>query len=200
MQFSFRRQSGLPADRDDRVSLPDHFTRHRRIKHGVEYLPIVDVVQVDRAGERAAVIPQTARVEDALARRVVVAVAEDRQVVTLDVGQSELGQSHRFDPLLKPAVCGFETADERPEGFLFKAESLTGHRVEPCAEAVVAWCKFAGGFEAEFQPEAWEVESTEGTGDSAANQWDVFHGLFALDLVLISNLCTRRCTPISHFG
>ena len=92
----------------------------------MEFLPVVNVVQVDRAGEDAAVVGQAARGEDAFARRVIVAVAEDGEIMALDVGLREL-----LSILAHP---GFEL---REVGLLLAMKLFTASGSSPSAEQVI---------------------------------------------------------------
>src|SRR5262245_21381687 len=68
------------------------------LEHGlVKFVPVVGVIEVDGVGQNAAVVGDAAGGEDALAGLVAVDVAEDGEVVLVDIGLGEL-----FAVLLHP--------------------------------------------------------------------------------------------------
>lgn len=78
---------------------------------GVEFLPVVQVVEVDRSRGDAAVVGETGGGEDAFPSRVIVAIAFDGEVVALDGIVAEL-LAVLANPCLKRRIGRLEFADE----------------------------------------------------------------------------------------
>lgn len=149
----------------------------------MELEPVVEIVQVDRVWEDAAVVGDSVGGEDVFTDLIGVAVALDGEVMAMDIGLGEFG-SVGANPGFELRVGGLVGFDEGNESVGIYAEGVTGHGVVPFTEAGVTVCKFAGCFEADFLPEPREVECTEWTGEAGADEGDVFgHIRFGLSRV-----------------
>ncbi len=139
----------------------------------MELEPVVEIVQVDRIREDAAVVGNSVGGEDIFPDLIGVAVALDREVVAMDIGLGEFGAVGTY-PGFELGIGGFVRFDEGDEGVGIDAESVTGHRVVTFSEAGITVGQLAGGFETDLLPEAREVECAEGTGGAGADEGDVF--------------------------
>jgi len=156
---------------------------------GVKFLPILDVVQIDRAGQNTAVILETCGTEDFPTRRVSVHVSENRHVVMMDVRLGQSGTGLLCDPLFELRIGRPTVLDERYEGVGIQAKGRAGHGVEAFAHCWVAWVDFTHRIEADFLPEAREVKGAEWAGDSTANHGDVVHVM----------CCVVMCCVVARF-
>ena len=146
----------------------------------MELEPVVQVVQIDGAGEDAPVVGDSVGGEDVFSDVIAVAVALNGEVVAMNVGFREFGSvgaNPRFE-LRVGRLAGF---DEGNESVGIYAEGVTGHGVVSFTEAWVTVCEFACGFEADFLPETREVQCSKWTGKAGADEGDVFgHNGFCL--------------------
>ena len=135
----------------------------------MEFVPVVEVVEVDSVLECGGVILETAGGEDAFTGIVTVIVAADRGVQFFDVGFVELHARLLLDPVFELGVAGAVILDEIKCFLAIESETIQDHLVITFAAAWVARSEFAAGFERSFEPEAWQVYNTEGASGSGTN-------------------------------
>ena len=139
----------------------------------MELEPVVEVIEIDGTGEHAAIIGDVVGGEDVFPNVIRVAVALDGEVMAVDIGFRQFG-SVGANPGLELGVGGFVCFDEGDERVGIHAERIAGHGVVAFSEARISIGEFPSGFEADFLPEAREVECAEGSGEAGADEGDVF--------------------------
>lgn len=136
----------------------------------MEFVPVVEVVEIHGILESRGVILQAARGEDAFAGIVTVIVAADGSVQFFDVCFIELNAGLLLHPVFELGVAGTVVLDEI-EGFLaVQTEAIEDHLVVALAAARVASSEFAARFERGFQPQARQVQNAQRTCGSGTNK------------------------------
>lgn len=159
-----------PSSEDPRAALKWNENSCRGLLQllGVEDGPVVDVVQINGTRVAGAVVGEAGGGEDALAGLIVVDVATDVGVVTVDVGLGELHTRIGGDPGFALGIGWLLVLDEGVEVVPLDAEIVGGEFVITAADGVVG-VDFAGGVKGGLQPDAGEVKNTEGTGDAGGD-------------------------------
>ena len=139
---------------------------------GVEFQPVVEVVQVDSV-LRIAVL-QAVGAEDALAGGVVVVVAFDGGVQRTDRVGIELGTFLRLNPCLELRVGRFLAGDVVTNRVGVQAEAVDDHRVVAGTDSRVAVGDFAGCLEGNFLPKTRQVQHAQWAFGARTNQGNNF--------------------------
>ena len=155
----------------------------------MEGRPVVEVVEFDRAAERASAVGEAGGGEDACTDVVPVVVAADVGVVLVDGGLVELHARLGFDPRLELRVAGLG-GDEGAHGGFVETEGGEDHAVIAFADAGIVGVEFAAGFEGSLLPEAGQVDDAERSGDAGTDQWDV---------VAHVDVCLLVCVPLVNY-
>jgi len=139
----------------------------------MEGRPVVEVVEIDRAGVDRTVVGEAAGGEDVLASGVVVDVALNGDVVFVDGGLVKLHARLRFDPRFELGVAGLLALDELAHGGFAQAKGGEDHAVVTFADARIVGVQLAAGFEGGFLPKAGQVDDAERSRDGGTDHWDV---------------------------
>tara|TARA_Y100001968_G_C19405592_1_gene743457 strand:- start:1133 stop:1492 length:360 start_codon:yes stop_codon:yes gene_type:complete len=118
----------------------------------MEFEPVVEIIQVD--GIPRVAIRQTIGRKDALTSVVVMDVAFDGIVKSLDGVTVKDSPGLFFDPSFELRISWLVVCDMRTNGFGVKTESSNNHGVIPGAYARIAFGNFASCLEGDFLPKA----------------------------------------------
>ena len=139
----------------------------------MEFVPVVEVVQVDGVVADGAFVADAAGAADALAGGVVVVVTLDGAVALVDGGLVELHAGLFLQPCLELRVGGLAFRDVFLHRVGIQAECADHHRVVALADAGITGGELAAGFEGDFLPQARQVQDTERAGGSGTDERDV---------------------------
>lgn len=105
---------------------------------GVEFVPVVEIVEIDGVAEGACVVLKAAGSENALASRIVMVVTANRGVEFLDIGLVQLRSRLLSDPVFELDVGGAIGLDVI-DGFLaIEAKPIQNHLVVALAATGIA--------------------------------------------------------------
>lgn len=139
----------------------------------MKLVPVVEIVQIHRAGVAGAVVRQAARPEDALAGLIVVNVSPDGLVVFVESRLVEFDAGLLLHPRLELRIGRAAVRDELLDRVRAEAEGGAGHGVVALAQAGITGGEFAARFERAFEPKAREVKDAERTGNAGTDQGDM---------------------------
>lgn len=135
----------------------------------MEFVPVVQVIQINGIAEGRWVIWKSVCAQDALAGGVVMDVATDSAVEFVDRTFVELNAGLLFDPGFKLWIGGLALFDEVDDGVALEADAIDDHLIIALASARITWGELAGAFQRDFKPKAWEMQDPQGTSHTRTN-------------------------------
>jgi len=113
----------------------------------MEFIPVIEIVQVHCVSECAIAVTKSARAKDAFARSIVVNVAFDGRVQFINARLIEFDAGLLFDPRLKLRVSRLVIFDVVDDGIAIQSKAVDDHLIVAFARAGITCGEFAARFE-----------------------------------------------------
>ena len=137
----------------------------------MEFVPVVQIIQIHGIAETAGAVVQPAGRENAFSRVVIVNVSLDRRIELFDVGFVQLYARLLLDPGLELNVVRFIRLNVVERFLAIEPQAVEHHLVVASAASGIARSEFATSFKGAFEPEPWQMDDAQRTGCPRANEW-----------------------------